>query len=268
MIRCHAAGDRGSYATNALARDLIASTEARPDEVNTGEIAYLIAGDSPLRDTALKELTAAGINVRGFACVTEFLSCVRRDSAACIISDLQLADMTAVDLQRYTTQEGGPPTIFISAHPDMIWGIRAIKAGAVDFLIHPVEPAALIAAVDEAFKRDRAVRRRRANIAALEARRAQLTRREREVFALVVRGILNKQVAGMLAISLVTVQIHRGNVMRKMGARSFADLVCMAMKLQILEQDPGETENIGVFDGGAYPRRELAAAQLSRRVCE
>jgi FixJ family two-component response regulator len=232
------------------ARIPIPSSKTSSDAADPGGVVYLIAGNSLLRDTVVKELAEAGINVRRFGCGGELLNRVSQDSAACVITDLQLPDMTGFDLQRYMTKEGGPPTIFISAHPDMTCGIRAIKGGAVDFLTHPVESGALIAAVNEAFRRDRIIRRRRANIDALEARHAHLTRREREIFALVVRGILNKQVAGMLAISVVTVQIHRGNVMRKMGARSFADLVCMAMKLRILEQDLGETASISAFDSG------------------
>jgi FixJ family two-component response regulator len=207
------------------------------DEANLGNVVYLIASDARLCDIPLSELTAAGVKIRHFGCASEFLNCVREDSAACIISDLQPTDMTAFDLQRLMTEQGGPPTVFIGVHPDIRCGIRAVKDGAVDCLLHPVDSSALIGAVNEAFRRDRTVRRRRAEIAALDARHLRLTRREREVFALVVRGFLNKQVAGMLTISLVTVQIHRSNMMRKMGARSFADLVCMAVKLKILDQE-------------------------------
>jgi FixJ family two-component response regulator len=119
----------------------------------------------------------------------------------------------------------------------MLTGIRAMKAGAHDFLVRPVMPEELYGAVKEALRHDRISRQRQGEIAGLKASYSSLTRREREVFALVVQGFLNKQVAGILAISLVTVQIHRGNTMRKMGARSFADLVCMALKLRILEKD-------------------------------
>jgi FixJ family two-component response regulator len=214
------------------------------------EIVYLVAGDSLLGDFPLNELKATGLKVRLFGCASEFLSCRRQDSPACIISDLRLPDMRVFDLQKSMTEQGGPPIVFIGTNPDILSGIRTVKDGAVDFLIQPVESTVLICAVYEALKRDRIIRRRRANIAALEARHAQLTPREREVFALVVRGILNKQVAGMLAISPVTVQIHRTNVMRKMGALSFANLVCMAIKLNILEQDLWGAANISAFDNG------------------
>ena len=241
---------------------------AGPNRDAVGEVVYLIASASLLLDMALNELTAGGITVSRFGCASEFLSHVRRDSAACIIADLQLLDMTASDLQRCMIQEGGPPTIFISIHPDLVCGIRAIKDGAVDFLVHPVDSGALIAAVQEAFERDRIMRRRRADITELDARHSHLTRREREVLALIVKGLLNKEVAGVLGISLVTVQIHRSNVMRKMEARSFADLVCMAMKLQILEAGLGDSENIVAFDRGARVPRESLAAHQYRRVCE
>jgi FixJ family two-component response regulator len=198
----------------------------RPETEKSGEIAYLLARPSLLRDSVLNELTTGGINVSCFGCASEFLNHVRCDSAACIIFDLHWSDMTASDLQRCMMQEGGPPTIFI-------------------------ESEALIASVEAAFERDRIMRRRRTNIAALESRHARLTRREREVFALVASGLLNKEVAAMLGISLVTVQIHRSNLMRKMGARSFADLVCMAMKLRILEPELGYSQGTGALERGS-----------------
>jgi FixJ family two-component response regulator len=226
-----------SLPMNALRLDHWSSTGPELGETAAAEVVYLIAGESSPGELLLGELDAAGVRVRRFRCGREFLDCVRQDAAACIISDLYLPDMTAFDLQSCLTQEDGPPTIFVSVNADVTCGIRAIKGGAVDFLIHPIETSALIAAVREAFDRDRGIRERRACIAALKRRHARLTRREHEVFALVVRGFLNKQVAGMLAISVVTVQIHRGNLMRKMDARSFADLVCMAMRLEMLDQE-------------------------------
>lgn len=201
------------------------------------EVAYLIAGDSLVRESLSLELTLAGVNVLRFQCAGDYFKCKEQDTAACIVVDVQLPDINGLDLQSQLFVEGGPPVIFISAHPDIHFGIRAIKAGAIDFLIYPVEPDTLFRAVNEAFSRDRDVRQRRAAISGLEERYLRLTPREREVFALVVRGFLNKQVAGILTISQITVQIHRGNLMRKMEARSFADLVCMAIRLQLLGED-------------------------------
>lgn len=201
-----------------------------------GEVVYLIGDDSYVRESIFTELTVCGITVRRFQSAGEYLSCTGHDSAGCIILDAQLLDTHGFDLLRRLTGDVGPPTIFISAHSDVQSGVRAIKAGAIDFLIHPVKTHELLSAVNEAFSRDRIVRRRRGEIANLKERYLRLTQREREVFALVVRGFLNKQVAAILIISQVTVQIHRSNAMRKMSARSFADLVCMAIELQVLEQ--------------------------------
>jgi FixJ family two-component response regulator len=216
----------------------VGSTEC--DASSPGEVVYLIEGDPQVRERLFTELTVGGITVRSFRCAREYLSCSRHDTAACLIFDMRLPDMSGFELQGKLVDESGPPAIFISAHPDVRSGVRAIKAGAVDFLVHPVRPDALLGAISEAFARDRIARQRRSEIATLKGRYLCLTRREREVFALVVRGFLNKQVADILAISLVTVQIHRSHVTHKMGARSFADLVCMAITLQILEQESAQ----------------------------
>jgi FixJ family two-component response regulator len=219
--------------------DLTAASlrENRDATTSPSEIVYLIESDSLVRETIAVELMLAGLNVRMFQCAGDYFNCIKQDTAACVIVDVQLPDINGFDLQSQLLGEGAPPTIFISAHPDIHLGIRAIKAGAIDFLIHPVEPDTLFRAVNEAFSRDRGVRQRKAQISGLEERYLRLTPREREVFALVVRGFLNKQVAGILTISQITVQIHRGNLMRKMEARSFADLVCMAIRLQLLGED-------------------------------
>jgi FixJ family two-component response regulator len=217
--------------------------EKRDATISSGEVVYLIESDSRVRDSLFIELTLAGLNVRRFQCASEYLECIKQDTAACIIIDAQLPDIDGFDLQSKLLGEGGPPTIFISARPDIHSGIRAIKAGAIDFLFYPVEPNTLLCSVKEAFSRDRGVRQRRVEMSGLNERYRRLTPREREVFALVVRGFLNKQVAGILTISQITVQIHRGNLKRKMAARSFADLVCMAIRLQLLGKDLAERLN-------------------------
>jgi FixJ family two-component response regulator len=199
-------------------------------------LVYVIATDWEVRENLRGNLEFRGFNVRCFASVREFLSHSPNNTVGCIIAEVQ-RETTDYQLQRQVQDDGGPPIIFIGTHLDMPSGIRAIKAGALDFLILPVAPEELYAVVKEAFRCHHATRQRQGELSALKARHGNLTRREREVFALVVQGLLNKQVAGMLAISLVTVQIHRSNTMRKMGARSFADLVCMALKLQILQKD-------------------------------
>jgi FixJ family two-component response regulator len=214
----------------------------------TSEVVYLIESDARLRESLSLDLTLAGVKVRDFQCAGDYFNCIRQDTAACIIVDLQLSDIDGFDLQSQLHGEGGPPTIFISAHSDIYSGIRAIKAGAIDFLVYPVEPKTLLFAVKEAFSRDCSVRQRRAEISGLNERYLRLTPREREVFTLVVRGFLNKQVAAVLTISQITVQIHRGNLMRKMRARSFADLVCMAVRLQLLGNDLADRLNSGAAE--------------------
>jgi FixJ family two-component response regulator len=227
----------GSLATNVAGRRISGAqrlVEVNPDQA---EVVYLIANDCQVRERLVRDLALSGVIVRSFASAHEYFHCPRRKAAACIIAELQQEEISSWEIQRQLIEKGGPPIIFIGTQMEMLSGIRAIKAGALDFLIHPLRPEELCCALSEAFMHHRISRQRQNEVSALHAHYISLTRREREVFALVVQGLLNKQVAGMLAISLVTVQIHRGNTMRKMGARSFADLVCMALKLRILEKD-------------------------------
>jgi FixJ family two-component response regulator len=219
-----------------------AAARTARDVTRPGEMVYLIEGAAQVRERLFTELTTSGVAVQSFECPGEYLCLARQDSAACVIFDTQLLDVTGIDLLRQLTGEGAPPVILMSAHPDFQFGVRAIKAGAIDFLVHPVKSDALLCSVNEALSRDRIARQRRAGIAMLQECYSKLTPREREVLALLVRGRLNKQVAGTFAIREGTVKAHRAQITRKMGARSFADLVCMAIKLQILEEDRSYTE--------------------------
>lgn len=246
-MHCVAVRDPTSDLTTATISERNATT-------SSSEVVYVIASDARVRESLSIELTLVGVNVRAFQCAGEYFSCIKQDTAACIIIDFQLQDADGFVLQSQLLGEGGPPTIFISAHSDIHLGIRAMKAGATDFLFYPVEPKALLCAVKEAFSRDHYVRQRRAEISGLNERYLRLTAREREVFSLVVRGFLNKQVAGILTISQITVQIHRGNVMRKMQARSFAELVCMAIRLQLLGKDLAERLDLGTSESFMIPR--------------
>lgn len=212
-----------------------AAAGTRCDVTGSGEVVYLIETNSRLRERLFTQLTANGIAVRGVECPGEYLCLSRSASAACVIFDVQLLD--GIDLLRELTHEGAPPVILVSAHPDMQFGVRAIKAGAFDFLIHPVKSDVLLCSVNEALSRDRIARQRRAEIAKQWERYLRLTPRERDVLALLVRGNLNKQVAETLAIREGTVKAHRGQITLKMGARSFAELVRMAIELKILEED-------------------------------
>ena len=146
---------------------------------------------------------------------------------------MHLPDVDGLELQRRLAEKSHPPIIFISGKCDIPSTVQAMKAGAIEFLTKPVDPLALLSAVGTAFAQDRRLRQKKAELVKLQQRLRLLTPRERDVFPLIVGGLLNKQAAAMLGISEVTLQIHRSQVMRKMKAESFADLVRMAIKLRI-----------------------------------
>jgi FixJ family two-component response regulator len=168
-----------------------------------------------------------------FRSAREYLEYDGRAEPSCLILDLQLPDMSGLELQRRLGERANAPIIFISDLCDVATSVNAMKAGAIDFLTQPFDSPALAAAMQTAFAENRRLRQRKAELAKLQARFSLLTPREREVLPLVVGGLLNKQAASVLGISEVTLQIHRSQVMRKMQANSFADLVRMAVKLRI-----------------------------------
>jgi FixJ family two-component response regulator len=175
------------------------------------------------------------MNVIGFRSGSEYLEHNRTDDSSCLILDLHLPDMSGLDLQRRLLEKANPPVIFVSGQCDIPSTVRAMKAGAIEFLTKPVDPEALISAVRVAFTKDLEQRRKTAELDSLQRQFAHLTSREREVLPLVAGGMLNKQAAAVLGITEVTVQVHRGQIMKKMEASSFADLVRMAGKLGIPE---------------------------------
>ena len=203
----------------------------------TGEVVYLVDDDPSVRE-ALSELFASlTIEHVTFGSASDYVGFVRSDSCACLVLDVQMPEISGLDLQRQLASESGPPIIFISGHGDIPSTVRAMKAGAVEFLTKPIDPQALVAAIRAAFIKDLEQRRKTADLATLQRRFALLTPREREVLPLVARGMLNKQAAAVLGITQVTLQVHRGQIMRKMEANSLADLVRMAGKLGIPEPD-------------------------------
>ena len=137
-----------------------AAARTRCDVTGPGEVVYIIEGDSQVRERLFTELTASGVAVQSFECPDEYRCFDRGDSAACIVFDVQLLDVFGIDLLRELTSEGAPPLILVSAYPDIQFGVRAIKAGAIDFLIHPVRSDALLCSVNEALSRDRIARQR------------------------------------------------------------------------------------------------------------
>jgi len=189
---------------------------------------YVIDDDDRVREALTGLLAAAGFNAVLFASAAEYMSYPRTASAACLVVDVGLAGMSGLELQARIAEQSHPPIVFITGRGDVHSSVRAMKAGAIDFLTKPYAEVDLLNAINAALSRDREVRRERDERSALEGRLASLTPREREVMAFVASGLLNKQAAAWLGISEVTLQIHRGRVMKKMKAASLADLVRMA----------------------------------------
>lgn len=197
---------------------------------------YLVDDDSRVR-VALSELLATfGFTVISFGTAGEFLQYRRPEGPACIVLDLRLPDMGGLDLQQQIAQTC-PPIIFISGHGEIPDSVRAMKAGALEFLTKPVDTYALVEAIDDALSRDHLLREQHAELEELQSRFATLTRREKEVLPLVIGGMRNKQAAWELGIAQVTLQVHRGQIMRKMAVRSVAELVRISERLGIAPPD-------------------------------
>ncbi len=200
----------------------------------TEAIVFVVDDDALIRDSLKNLIRSVGLRVEAFASAQEFLRSPRPDVAACLVLDVRLKGLSGLDLQkRMADADIAIPIIFISGHGDIPMTVQAMKAGAVEFLTKPFRDQVLLDAVQQALDRDRKAREERAKVEELHSRYCSLTPREREVMALVVTGLLNKQIAGELGTSETTVKIHRHQVMEKMGAGSLADLVRMADKLGI-----------------------------------
>ena len=196
-------------------------------------IVYVLDDDDRVREALSNLLHSMGLRVEVFASAAEYLRFERPDSPACLILDLDLPGMNGLELQRKIAGEDAPPIVFLTGHGDIPSSVRAMKAGAVEFLLKPFDTQELLRAIDTAVAQDRDTRLKRAEISELRRRYALLTPRERQVLPFVVSGMLNKQTAAELGISEITTQVHRAQIMRKMAASSLADLVKMAGKLGI-----------------------------------
>ena len=195
-------------------------------------LVFVVDDDISLRDSLGFLIANAGWRPRLFASALEFLASPRPTSPSCLILDVGLPDLDGLEVQqRIASERANMPIIFITARGDIPMTVRAIKAGAVDFLSKPFTPAVLLRAIEGALERSRIRLQEEANLQSLRDRYQALSRREREVMAHVVLGQLNKQVSGELGISEITVKQHRGRMMRKMRARSLPELVTIASRL-------------------------------------
>jgi FixJ family two-component response regulator len=196
-------------------------------------IVFVVDDDYSVREALSSLIASVGLQVVAFGSAAEFLESEKPDSPACLVLDLELPDTSGLELQRELAAGDGPPIVFITGHGDIPSSVRAMKAGAIEFLPKPFSEQELLQAIDTAIAVDRETRQKRSELAELQKHYALLTPREREVLPFVVAGFANKQTAAGLGTSEITIGVHRGQIMHKMGARSLAELVRMSDKLGI-----------------------------------
>ncbi len=204
-------------------------------KIETDATVFVVDDDRSVREGLVDLIDSLGMEAKAFPSAREFLQHKRPDAPACLVLDVRLPGLSGLDLQRQLGQSDQPiPIIFITGHGDIPMSVRAMKEGAVEFLTKPFRDQDLLDAIDQALKADRAAREQRAKAAELRRRYDSLTPREREVMQLVIAGRLNKQIAGELDTSEVTVKMHRGQVMHKMQAESVVELLRMAEAMAII----------------------------------
>jgi len=197
-------------------------------------VVFVVDDDEDLRDGLSNLLRTVGLQVKGFASATDFLKSKLPDAPSCLVLDVRLPGMSGLDFQSELTKKNiGIPIVFMTAHGDIPMTVRAMKGGAVEFLPKPFHDQSMLDAVHSALEKDRQRRKGIGDTSQLRSRFDSLTSREQEILAYVASGLLNKQIAAEVELSEITVKVHRASVMRKMGARSLADLVRMADALGV-----------------------------------
>jgi len=234
---------------------------------------HVVCDDAARASSLMEFFSPHSINVNVFRTATEYMTNAGSDQIACVILDLNLPDIDGLEVQRMLADRGGPPVVFVTTHCDLNPGVCAMKNGAIDFMIEPIDYNRLLAAVETAFARDRRNRHKRVERLSLLKRWNSLTPREQEVFEYIVDGFLNKQAAAELGIAENTFQVHRGRVMKKMEADSLADLVRMATRLEplipCLVKTKSATQPVEINRRGAVGGNSIGsnAWQRAHRSC-
>jgi FixJ family two-component response regulator len=193
---------------------------------------YIVDDDQSVRDALSSLFRSVGYKVQLYGATADFIQAQRADGNSCLVLDIRLPGASGLDLQSHLNREQIPiPVIFMTGHGDIPMSVRAMKAGAIDFLAKPFRDQDMLDAVANALEADRKRRASDGSVAAVRAAFETLTSREREIMTFVTAGLMNKQVAGNLGLSEITVKIHRASVMKKMGCQTLADLVRMASLL-------------------------------------
>ena len=209
------------------------------EQPETESVVFVVDDDESLREALKSLLRSVGLRVEAYGSGADFLKTKLPDAAACLVLDVRLPGVSGLDFQSELAKADiHIPIIFITGHGDIPMTVRAMKAGAVEFLTKPFRDQDLLDAVQIALERDRARRTQDKTVREVRDHFEALTPREQEVIGFVTAGLMNKQIAAELGVSEITVKVHRGNVMKKMGARSLADLVRMADTLGIRRAKP------------------------------
>lgn len=199
-------------------------------------IVFVVDDDLSVREALSNLIRSVGLRVETFASAQDFLRHQRPDATACLVLDVRMPGLSGLDLQRELAHAGERiPIIFITGHGDIPMSVRAMKAGAVEFLPKPFRDEDLLDAIREALERDQVARQQRAELAEIQDKYDTLTSREREVMVLIVKGMLNKQVAAELGITEITIKVHRRRILQKMRAKSLPALVRMVEKLRLTD---------------------------------